>query len=215
MHQTEGRTISIQNETRFLSKKTVSGISVGVVILMGCNSKFEQEIAMSNKRPNIVFILADDYGIMDSQAYGQKFTGVKPSKMFYETTHIDFLIYEGTAFSQAYANQLCSPTRSIIMTGKYAGRLGFTTAMPSRETYYTQNPTTPEGYFAHDILLHRDNILIEQALTNGTSNSAVPTDLKHHAGRDELSLAEVLRDYLSVFIGKCHIGGFRAKRLPT
>ncbi|RRQ49613.1 hypothetical protein DZC72_03160 [Maribacter algicola] len=117
---------------------------------------------MSNKRPNIVFILANDYGIMDSQAYAQKFTGVEPSKMFYETTNIDRLINESTAFSQAYANQLYSPTRASIMTGKYAGRLDCTTVMPPRETYYNQNPTTPEGSYAHDVLGNKDNFLIEE-----------------------------------------------------
>ncbi|TVZ14907.1 sulfatase-like hydrolase/transferase [Maribacter sp. MAR_2009_72] len=146
----------------FLSKKTVSVLSAGIVILLGCKSEVEQEIAISNNRPNIVLILADDYGIMDSQAYAQKFTGVEPSKMFYETLNIDRLINEGTAFSQAYPNQLCSPTQASIMTGKYAGRLDFTTAMLPRETYYNQNLTTPEGHYAHDVLGNKDNILIDK-----------------------------------------------------
>ncbi|MCA0957665.1 sulfatase [Muricauda ruestringensis] len=188
-------------------------ILISFLFLAACKSKNETSVSLETEeqRPNIIFILADDYGIMDSQAYAQKFTGVEPSKMFYETPNIDRLINEGTAFSQAYANQLCSPTRASIMTGKYAGRLGFTTAMPPRETYYNQNIATPEGYYAHDVLEHKDNILIEQALTNGTSNSAVPTGTEHDAGRDELSLAEALRDYHSAFIGKWHIGGFGAQ----
>lgn len=171
----------------------------------------EDKIVKSTGRPNIIFILADDYGIMDSQAYAHKFTNAEPSKMFYETPNIDQLIEEGTAFSQAYANQLCSPTRASIMTGKYAARMGFTTAMPPRETYYNQNLPVPKGYYAHDVLEHKDNILIEQALTNGTSNSAVPTGTVKDAGRDELSLPEALSDYHSAFIGKWHIGGFGAQ----
>lgn len=165
----------------------------------------------SPSRPNIVFILADDYGIMDSQAYAHKFTGAEASEMFYETPNIDRLINEGIAFSQAYANQLCSPTRASIMTGKYAGRLGFTTAMPPRQTYYNQNIEVPDGYYAHDVLEHKDNILIEQALINGISNAAVPTGSVTDGGRDELSIAEALKDYHSAFIGKWHIGGFGAE----
>lgn len=184
-----------------------------VILCIGCKSKTEEkaQVEKPKSRPNIVFILADDYGIMDSQAYAQKFSGAEASEMYYETPNIDKLITEGVAFSQAYANQLCSPTRASIMTGKYAGRLGFTTAMPPRETYYNQNIAVPEGYYTHDVLEHKDNILIEQALINGTSNSAVSTGAPHDAGRDELSIAEALKDYHSAFIGKWHIGGFGAK----
>ncbi|WP_085497495.1 sulfatase [Arenibacter troitsensis] len=183
------------------------------IFLFGCKSKMGEKSTVINtaSRPNIILILADDYGIMDSQAYAHKFSGANRSEMFYETPNIDRLVREGTAFSQAYANQLCSPTRASIMTGKYASRLGFTTAMPLRETYYNQNLPIPDGYYAHDVLEHKDNILIEQALNNATSNSAVPTGNPYDNGRDELSIAEALKDYHSAFIGKWHIGGFGAQ----
>ncbi|RED98368.1 sulfatase [Marinoscillum furvescens] len=161
-------------------------------------------------QPNIIFILADDYGIMDTQAYAKKFTGIENHKMFYETPNIDRLMNEGVSFSQAYANQLCSPTRASILTGKYAARLGFTTAMPFRDTYYNQNMEVPEGYYAHDVLEHKDDIKIQQALTNGISNSAIPTGTEWDNGLDELTIAEALKDYNSAFIGKWHVGGFGA-----
>ncbi|MBC8767693.1 sulfatase [Arenibacter sp. BSSL-BM3] len=184
-----------------------------MILITGCKSKMEEKskLKATSTRPNIILILADDYGIMDNQAYAHKFSGEDTSKMYYETPNIDRLVQEGTAFSQAYANQLCSPTRASIMTGKYAGRLGFTTAMPPRETYYNQNLPVPAGYYAHDVLEHKDNILIEQALDNGTSNSAVPTGNSYDKGKDELSIAEALKDYHSAFIGKWHIGGFGAQ----
>ena len=163
------------------------------------------------RKPNIIFILADDYGIVDTQAYAAKFLNTSVDSTFYETPHINQLMREGVSFSQAYANQLCSPTRASILTGKYASRLGFTTAMPHRETYYNQNMTVPEGYYANDVLEHKDNILIEQPHLNGTSNSAVPTGIHAQTNLDELSIAEGLKDYHSAFIGKWHIGGFGAK----
>ncbi|WP_215438751.1 sulfatase [Zobellia russellii] len=166
---------------------------------------------MIRTKPNIIFILADDYGIMDSQAYARKFSGANTSEMYYETPNIDRLVKEGVAFSQAYANQLCSPTRASIMTGKYASRLGFTTAMPPRETYYNQNLPVPDGYYANDVLEHKDPIAIEQALENGISNSAVPAGSILDSGQDEVSIAEALQAYHSAFIGKWHIGGFGAK----
>ncbi|QCX01374.1 sulfatase [Aggregatimonas sangjinii] len=185
---------------------------VVLLFVLGCKSttKEEKVAERTTTRPNIIFILADDYGIMDSQAYAHKFTDSPTSDMFYETPNIDRLIHEGVAFSQAYANQLCSPTRASILTGKFASRMGFTTAMPPRPTYYNQNLPAPQGYLMHDVLEHKDDIKIEQALINGTSNSAVSAGTTYDAGRDELSLAEALTDYHSAFIGKWHIGGFGA-----
>ena len=191
----------------------LSSICLFTLIFIGCHSNANKKSIedKNSSRPNIIFILADDYGIMDSQAYANKFTGTHPDEMFYETPNIDKLVREGTSFSQAYANQLCSPTRASILTGKYAGRLGFTTAMPPRATYYNQKEEVPKGYYVHDVFEHKDPIRIEQALNNGISNSAIPAGNELDGGRDELSIAEALKDYHSGFIGKWHLGGFGAK----
>lgn len=184
------------------------------LLLLGCKSKVDNKHDVDKKmtsRPNIIFILADDFGVMDSQAYANKFTGTNPSEMFYETPNIDKLVNEGVSFSQAYANQLCSPTRASLLTGKYAGKIGFTTALPPRQTYYNQNQEVPKGYYANDIFEHSDDIKIEQALLNGISNGGVPAGTKYDQGKDELSIAEALTDYHSAFIGKWHLGGFGAK----
>ena len=72
-------------------------------------------IAQAEERPNIVFILADDLGIADIAAYASHFTGKDTSELYYETPNMDRLVGKGIAFSQAYANQLCSPTRAAIL----------------------------------------------------------------------------------------------------
>ena len=189
-------------------KKTTLIILLAILLFF-CVKKQEKTIKAT--KPNIIFILADDYGIVDTQGYAQKFSNTPLDSTFYETPNINKLMDEGVSFSQAYANQLCSPTRASILTGKYAGRLGFTTAMPPRETYYNQNLPIPEGYMPHDVLEHKDDIKIQQALINGISNSAVSVGSSYDNGRDELSIAEALKDYHSAFIGKWHIGGFGAK----
>ena len=163
------------------------------------------------ERPNIILILADDFGYMDCNAYAQKTLGTDKSEMYYETPHLDRLAEEGVSFSRAYANQLCSPTRAAILTGKYAGRLGFTTALPLRNTYYNQGMEPPEGQYLHDVIYHFDQIPIQQAWINGSSNAAIPAGTSHDNGADEISLAEALPDYHSAFIGKWHIGGFGAE----
>jgi arylsulfatase A-like enzyme len=70
-----------------------------------------------SRRPNCVFILADDLGYMD--------IGVNNPSTFYETPQIDSLARQGMRFTAAYAaSPVCSPTRASIMTGKYPVRTG-------------------------------------------------------------------------------------------
>ena len=71
------------------------------------------------KRPNVVFFLVDDLGVMDVGAYNPG--------TFYETPHIDRLAAAGMRFTDAYAaNPVCSPTRYSLMTGKYPTRAAAT-----------------------------------------------------------------------------------------
>jgi arylsulfatase A-like enzyme len=65
-------------------------------------------------KPNIVVILADDFGWGSPSCYGA--TGV-------QTPNIDRIAKEGRRFTQAYAPaSVCSPTRYGIMTGRYYWR---------------------------------------------------------------------------------------------
>lgn len=163
-------------------------------------------------RPNIVFILADDLGYVDTNLYASRLTGEKPAAMFYETPNIDRLARGGTAFAQAYACQLCSPTRAGILTGRIAARIGVTTATPSSvRTFYNQGLTPPAGYLANDALHHGDPIKIQQALLNGSTLDALPSGQPLDQGRDELTIAEALPDYRSSFIGKWHLGSHGAQ----
>ena len=67
------------------------------------------------RRPNIVFILADDLGYADLSCYG------RPD---FETPNIDRIAAGGLRFLQAYANSaVCSATRTALITGRYQDRL--------------------------------------------------------------------------------------------
>ncbi len=71
------------------------------------------------ERPNFVFILVDDLGVMDLGAYNPE--------TFYETPHVDQLARSSKLFTDGYAaNPVCSPTRFSIMTGKYPSRFDAT-----------------------------------------------------------------------------------------
>ncbi len=70
--------------------------------------------ADSGKKPNIVVILADDFGWGSVNCYGGK--GLK-------TPNLDRLAKEGRLFKNAYATgSVCSPTRYAMMTGRYFWR---------------------------------------------------------------------------------------------
>lgn len=74
--------------------------------------------AAETQRPNILFIMADDFGWRDLGCCGS---------MFHQTPNLDKLAARGTRFTQAYAaNPLCSPTRSSILTGLWPARTGIT-----------------------------------------------------------------------------------------
>ena len=68
-----------------------------------------------DRRPNIVFIMADDLGWADLSCYGRE---------DYATPAIDALAEHGVRFTHAYANSaVCTATRVALMTGRYQYRL--------------------------------------------------------------------------------------------
>ena len=66
-------------------------------------------------RPNIVFILADDYGLDGVGCYGSD---------TFKTPNIDALARSGLRFENAYCTPLCGPTRCLFITGRYGFRTG-------------------------------------------------------------------------------------------
>ncbi len=191
-----------------MNNKSIVTVLAGaaVVSLTNCDSPADN----TKKQPNIIFILADDLGYMDVGAFAAGMTDAKPSEMFYETPEINKMIANGIAFSQAYACPLCSPTRSSLLTGKYASRLGFTTAVPPRKTYYNTATELPDGFYIHDVIYHGDDIPIQQAWINATTNTAIPRGYKIDGGWRETVITDVMTDYRAAFIGKWHVGGVGA-----
>jgi arylsulfatase A len=84
--------------------------ALGVVCLAGAAAPS----GTAATRPNIIFILADDYGIPGVGCYG----GV------YKTPNLDALADGGLRFANCFAAPLCGPSRALCMTGRYAFRTG-------------------------------------------------------------------------------------------
>jgi arylsulfatase A-like enzyme len=71
-------------------------------------------VAQSAKRPNVVFILADDLGWGDLACYGHPQI---------KTPSLDELARQGTLFTQFYVcGSVCSPSRCAFFTGQYPAR---------------------------------------------------------------------------------------------
>jgi len=65
-------------------------------------------------RPNIIFILADDWGWGDLGSHGPPYL---------KTPHVDRLAAAGTDFRQfTVAGSVCSPSRTALMTGQFPAR---------------------------------------------------------------------------------------------
>lgn len=134
---------------------------------------------MAADPPNVVLIMADDLGWMDTSHYGSE---------FFETPNVDRLGAEGMTFTDAYAaSPLCSPTRASIMTGQYPARIGITAPACHAEEERLDDGVPAEGP-------------PEQRVVPNRSATRLSTD--HH------TLAEALSDegYTTGHFGKWHLG---------
>jgi arylsulfatase A len=79
-------------------------------------------------RPNIVLIMADDFGYECVAANGGQ---------SYQTPHLDRLAASGVRFEQCHVQPLCTPTRVQLMTGRYNVRnyLNFGTLVRTETTF--------------------------------------------------------------------------------
>jgi len=82
------------------------------------------------KKPNILYILADDLGWGDLSCHGSPIC----------TPHIDQLAHEGVELTQHYVCPMCTPTRASFLTGRYPSRFGAHATVPSNA------PVLPDGY---------------------------------------------------------------------
>ena len=77
------------------------------------------------KKPNIVYILADDIGYTELGAYGGGIRGFK-------TPNLDRLADEGMRFLSYYSQPACTFTRLSLMTGRIPTRTGLSCCSFSR-----------------------------------------------------------------------------------
>ncbi len=101
----------------FIKAAGVIGAGSAAAYSFPFGNEFLNNALRSGKKPNIVFILADDYGIGETSCYGAD---------NYKTPNIDKLAQGGVRFTHAYTPSLCGPSRACILTGRYAFHTGAT-----------------------------------------------------------------------------------------
>jgi arylsulfatase A-like enzyme len=76
-------------------------------------------------RPNILFVLTDDFGWGDLGCYGGQFV---------PTPNLDRMAKEGTRLTQFYvASPICSPSRAACLTGMFPARWRLTSFLQTRQ----------------------------------------------------------------------------------
>ena len=95
-------------------REFVGGALAAPSVLRASAHGSQTEDRRAPRRPNVLFILADDLGWGDLSCYG------RPD---YRTPNLDRLASEGTRFTQSYsASPVCTPSRCAFITGQYPAR---------------------------------------------------------------------------------------------
>jgi arylsulfatase A-like enzyme len=106
-------------------------------------------------KPNIIYINADDLGVMD----------VGFNSAHYITPNIDTLRAEGMLFTDAYAPAAnCAPSRACVMSGQYSPRHGVYTVNSSERGKAQHRKLIPIKNTLH---LELDNVTLAGALQAG------------------------------------------------
>ncbi|MHC4249623.1 MAG: sulfatase-like hydrolase/transferase [Planctomycetota bacterium] len=96
-----------------------------------CGGSFAEEAGAARRspeRPNIVIVFTDDQGYADLGCYGSEKN---------LTPRMDRLASEGTRFTSFYAQHVCGPSRSALLTGRYPIRSkGW--GMPAEEVTFAE-----------------------------------------------------------------------------
>jgi arylsulfatase A-like enzyme len=112
--------------------KTIATTTTFTLTASNANGSVEESLTVYTgpPRPNILIFLVDDMGITDTSVpFIFSNEGVPLSYGFnslFQTPNMELLASRGMVFSNAYAQTVCSPTRTSLMTGLNATGHGVT-----------------------------------------------------------------------------------------
>ncbi len=91
-------------------------------------------------KPNVIFILSDNQSYYEMSCHGH--ADIK-------TPHIDRLAGQSVEFTNFHAPPFCSPSRAVILTGRYAIRSGVFTTIAGRSILHKDEKTLPQFLKPH------------------------------------------------------------------
>ena len=144
----------------------------------------------SEKKPNIIILLADDLGKYDISLYGGKST---------PTPQIDSLAASGVTFTDGYvSSSICSPSRAGLLTGRYQERFGHEYQPGDR---YPKNNLE---YYAFKYLINTDSWRLNPKIEYPNDTSIATQGLP----QSEITFADLAKKqgYNTGIIGKWHLG---------
>lgn len=97
---------------------------VSMLVLAGCSS---DAVVSDAKKPNILFIVLDDFGLDQMTSYG--YGGAVPPK----TPNLTAIARAGLQFRSAWAMPTCTPTRATFFTGRYPSATNILNAVVSTD----------------------------------------------------------------------------------
>src|ERR1700747_3256733 len=103
--------------SRLLVLRTVAAATLGALATVSAFGA-TTPVTTRQKKPNIVFVLMDNLGYGELGVYGGGITRGAP------TPRLDKLASEGTRLTNFNVEAQCTPSRSAIMTGRFAIRSG-------------------------------------------------------------------------------------------
>ena len=157
------RDLEIRLRSR-LSLPIKHSMKLGFCLLISAVSVFTTAAAdaASADRPNIIYINADDLGVMD--------VGFNSPR--YRTPNIDKLRREGMLFTDAYAPAAnCAPSRAAVFSGQYAPRHGVYTVGNSDRGNAKDRKLVPIKNTEH---LAPEQPTIASVLKYATADSSTP-----------------------------------------
>jgi arylsulfatase A-like enzyme len=101
--------------------------------MVGLGAGLALSAQAAGKKPNIIFIMADDHTTQATGAYGSRLAKLNP------TPNLDALAKDGMLFDRVFCtNSICTPSRACILTGQYSqtnGVLDLEGSLPAEKQY--------------------------------------------------------------------------------
>ncbi len=156
---------------------------LAALCMLGCGSPPPE----TDQRPNFIIVFADDQGYGDLGCFGAT---------DFKTPRIDQMAREGMRFTDFYAQPVCGPSRTALLTGSYPIRVG---------EYGNEKNTFP---YVHEKEILLPKVLQEAGYATGMIGK-VDITLRHRGFKPELNPVRRGFDYWFGVVGANDSGEVR------